>query len=661
MADTLESLEIQVKHSATGAAEEIKKVSTAISGLSRAISNVLPKLKVFKDTLGDSSVNVTNNSTTQIAGTINNMSKAASGAKTATQSAARGVKELSKAASKAKSPLDTFVSSLKRIAMYRILRSIIKSITQAFSEGLQNAYAFSQGIEGEGHRFAEAMDSMKTAGTTMKNQLGSAFIGLLTALAPIINAIISLITKLADALSQLFAIFTGGTYLKAADVPQKWAEAAGGAGKAAKEWKNQLLGFDEINRLNEPNDGGGGGGGGGIDPSQMFEDTPISGIFAKIRDKLIELKNELDFEPLKKSWDNFKQSVQALADTILSGLAWAWENVLKPLAHWTIKQAAPAAINLLAAAIDFLNAVLQALAPIFRWAWDNVFKPLAEWTGELIIAALKEVTGLLKKLTDLLNGNTTFKDFLNDLSPIEEVLLAVATAIGAVYAALGIYNGIMAVSTAVTGGLSAALAFLAANPIVLVIAGLTALILVVIEVIKHWDELVAWYDKFREASIEAIGNGKIEWLDFAAVAIGAIENIIWIIQTLIGWIQGLVSWINTALEGFALIQSANQRAAQIEADGSIYLQGFASGGYPDEGQLFVARESGAGAELVGNIGGRTAVASNSDILEGIRQGVFEAVMAANSNGNNDVSVKVYLDSREIRAGQSRLNRSLGVG
>lgn len=628
MADTLETLEIEIVHKSTDAVAEIKRVAAAIESLGSSLS----KIKSFS-----------------------------AGAQKATSSAAKGMKEVSKAAEKTKAPLENFLSSLKRIAMYRVLRTIIKSITQAFQEGLTNAYNFSQGITTEGHRFAEAMDSMKTATTTMKNQLGSAFIALLTAIQPIVTAIINLVTKLADALSQLFAVFTGGTYLKAADVPQKWAEAAGGAGKAAKEWKNQLLGFDEINRLNEPNQGGGGGGGGGADPSQMFEDTPISGIFAKMRDKLIELKNELDFEPLKKSWDNLKQSIQGLADTILSGLAWAWENVMKPLAHWTIEQAAPAAINLLAAAIDFLNAVLQALAPVFQWAWDNVFKPLAEWTGELIIKALEEVTGLLKKLTDLLNGNTTFKDFLNDLSPIEEVLLAVATAIGAVYAALGIYNGIIAVSTAVTGGLSAALAFLAANPIVLVIAGLTALILVVIELIKHWDELVAWYEKFHEASLEAIGNGKIEWMDFAAIAIGAIESIIWIIQTLIGWIQSLVSWINTTLEGFALIKSANSRASAIEADGSIYLQGFASGGYPDEGQLFVARESGAGAELVGNIGGRTAVASNSDILEGIRIGVYDAVMAANSNGNNDVSVKVYLDSREIRTGQNRINRAMGVG
>ena len=65
--------------------------------------------------------------------------------------------------------------------------------------------------------------------------------------------------------------------------------------------------------------------------------------------------------------------------------------------------------------------------------------------------------------------------------------------------------------------------------------------------------------------------------------------------------------------------------------------------------------------MVGTIGGHTAVANNDQIVEGIRQGVFEAVMAANSNGNNDVSVKVYLDSREIRTGQNRINRAMGVG
>ena len=46
---------------------------------------------------------------------------------------------------------------------------------------------------------------------------------------------------------------------------------------------------------------------------------------------------------------------------------------------------------------------------------------------------------------------------------------------------------------------------------------------------------------------------------------------------------------------------------------------FAQGGFPTQGQMFVARE--AGPELVGTIGGRTAVANNDQIVEGISAGV----------------------------------------
>ena len=55
--------------------------------------------------------------------------------------------------------------------------------------------------------------------------------------------------------------------------------------------------------------------------------------------------------------------------------------------------------------------------------------------------------------------------------------------------------------------------------------------------------------------------------------------------------------------------------------------GFASGGFPDAGQLFVARE--AGAEMVGSLGGHTAVANNDQIVEGIREGVEAAMERQN--------------------------------
>lgn len=55
-------------------------------------------------------------------------------------------------------------------------------------------------------------------------------------------------------------------------------------------------------------------------------------------------------------------------------------------------------------------------------------------------------------------------------------------------------------------------------------------------------------------------------------------------------------------------------------DDNIYR--FASGGFPEQGQLFLARESGP--ELVGRIGSRTTVANNDQIVRGISSGVESA-------------------------------------
>jgi hypothetical protein len=61
------------------------------------------------------------------------------------------------------------------------------------------------------------------------------------------------------------------------------------------------------------------------------------------------------------------------------------------------------------------------------------------------------------------------------------------------------------------------------------------------------------------------------------------------------------------------------------------IQLMADGGFVDDGQLFIARE--AGAEMVGSIGNRTAVANNDQIVDGIRSGVATA--------NNDVVAAIY--------------------
>lgn len=59
---------------------------------------------------------------------------------------------------------------------------------------------------------------------------------------------------------------------------------------------------------------------------------------------------------------------------------------------------------------------------------------------------------------------------------------------------------------------------------------------------------------------------------------------------------------------------------------------YAGGGFPDVGEMFIARE--AGPELVGSIGNKTAVANNDQIISGIESGVYRAMVAANANSNS---------------------------
>jgi len=67
-----------------------------------------------------------------------------------------------------------------------------------------------------------------------------------------------------------------------------------------------------------------------------------------------------------------------------------------------------------------------------------------------------------------------------------------------------------------------------------------------------------------------------------------------------------------------------------------------------KGQRFIARESGA--EMVGSIGGRTAVANNQDIVSAVSQGVASAVAGVMGGGNSDVTVNIELDN--VRVGQA---------
>lgn len=88
---------------------------------------------------------------------------------------------------------------------------------------------------------------------------------------------------------------------------------------------------------------------------------------------------------------------------------------------------------------------------------------------------------------------------------------------------------------------------------------------------------------------------------------------------------------------------------------------YAKGGFPNEGEFFLARE--AGPEMVGKIGNRSAVVNNDQIVEAISEGVFAAVSAAmkgGNNGNGTQAVNVYLDGRQITSVVEQRQRERGA-
>lgn len=85
---------------------------------------------------------------------------------------------------------------------------------------------------------------------------------------------------------------------------------------------------------------------------------------------------------------------------------------------------------------------------------------------------------------------------------------------------------------------------------------------------------------------------------------------------------------------------------------------YATGGFPEMGELFVARE--AGPEMVGNIGGRTAVANNDQIVQAVSQGVAMAVASVMGSGGGKAQIIeniINLDGDVLARSLNKVNQS----
>lgn len=524
-----------------------------------------------------------------------------------------------------------FFATVKRIAKLMLIRAAIRAFISGLKEGIANLKAWSAETN---QRFAKSMESASASLTNFKNSLAVIAAPLINWFIPYMRLATIRIMEFANALANMFAMLTGATTYDAVIEGVENVEAIGDAAGKSKQKLRDLLGFDEINRLSGPSGGGGGGGASSQDWSGMFEER------------------ETNIGKAKETLDDI---LQILA--LISGLTiWKW---LPKLAKWlsalkpafTILKDALGAVEHISIIVALIFSVVEALIS----HWD-------QWV-EAVRNSLERL-GLYDRIKNLFD---MFSSWLSAaFNMVKTVVGAIADIVGSV-----IISGVIATLIA------------AINSIVGFVEtiwdGVRTIILSFVNFFKTefeaitlflkgdfkggiktaWEGIQTWFSQFF------IGFGKVLLSPFVGVVefvrgMGVTIAEIWksLTKNVKEWVnEYLIRPLNKVID--ALNNMFGLNLSRIKewvtrntpgnggggsGNGNSYYQEYASGGYPTTGQMFIARE--AGPELVGSIGGRTAVATNNDIVAAVSQGVASAV-ASVMGGNSGQSIAVNVDGRNL--------------
>lgn len=650
--------------------------------------------------------------------------KAASSAGESVKKASSAFGSLSEAISKTK--IGQFVNSIGRIAMYRAIRAAIKGVTSAAKEGIQNLAKYSAAINNTDASSANAtMSEYASTLLQVKNSVGAAIMPVLTALLPVVNTIADAFINAANAVNQFIQALNGkSTFTKAKKNTVDYAKSLKGASGAAKELQKTLLGFDEINRLNDENKGGGGGAA-GADYSNMFEEAEVGG---KIKETATWIKDHFDeilsvAESIGVAIAAWKISSALLKGiSLLSGLeipknisvgislifagvavaadnianilsgkygATSVESLIKEMISGALIGAGAVALGAGAWAFPVAIALVMSITDIIT-NWDELSRSVEhfwEGVGDLFSGnsagfwnnITKSMYDYLSadtwgnKLVDAIFGEGTVeqakKNIENGLSMKDvaaQMLADIETALGGVGA--WFENNVAAPIKVAWEGAASLLAVKATTAYT--------------RVTEKWRSLKTWFENNVSTPIKTTWNtacttittkvqtakDKITGM-FGNVGKWFEDNITSPISTKItgAWDKVKNFWSNTITPSIqnaaATVSNFFSRGVGVNLFPNVFkkngnkVRAYASGGFVTSGDLFMARE--AGPELVGSIGGRTAVANNDQIVEAVSDGVYRA-MAPLVSGIGKSDTRVYLDGREITAGQNRRNRMYGA-
>ncbi|CUP25249.1 ATPase involved in DNA repair [[Eubacterium] contortum] len=261
--------------------------------------------------------------------------------------------------------------------------------------------------------------------TQLKNAFATAFAPILEVVAPLLNTLIQKVTQAVSAIGMLFSSLTGKSYFTSAKkVNQDYAaslnqnaNSANEANEANKELQRTLLGFDQINKLDDDTYSAPSGGTPGVlDPSDMFEEAPIGNKIKEFADKLKDAWRNADFTEIGQivadklnhaleniPWGRIRATLNRIAKSIATFLNGFLERMNWELVGDTIAQG-------LNTAFEFVNTFVK------NFHWDSLGKAI----GKLINGACNGLNwdlihGTLKGIVEGIT--TSIRNILDTADP----------------------------------------------------------------------------------------------------------------------------------------------------------------------------------------------------------------------------------------------------
>ena len=248
-----------------------------------------------------------------------------------------------------------------------------------------------------------ALQSTDAFGQALRNLQGAASVAAAPLIDALGNALAYVINLLATALSYLarFVSMLTGKSLSAmkssAKAMNSYGTAAGSAAKETEKATRSLAGFDEITRLDAPQEeSSGGGGGGAAGPNYDFVDGTGAG-FSSLLDTVKRFWAQFtaalapSVAAWGAAWEQIKATAMAVWPQIQAAASGLWTNALKPLLTYLVGTWAP----------GIINAFSQAFAPIIGGVISTGIQVFANWFTWACQLATDAINNLLVPALDL--------------------------------------------------------------------------------------------------------------------------------------------------------------------------------------------------------------------------------------------------------------------